>query len=36
MNQAARIRPDTLARIGDLAKYILDIDPSRRDMDARG
>jgi hypothetical protein len=35
MNQAARIRPDTVARIGDLAKYILDIDPGRREVDAR-
>ena len=26
-NQAARIRPDTLARIGTLARYILNIEP---------
>jgi ectoine hydroxylase-related dioxygenase (phytanoyl-CoA dioxygenase family) len=26
-NQAARIRPDTLGRIGPLAKYILNIGP---------
>jgi ectoine hydroxylase-related dioxygenase (phytanoyl-CoA dioxygenase family) len=25
INQAARIRPETLQRIGDLAKYVLDI-----------
>jgi hypothetical protein len=35
IDQEARIRPETLARIGDLAKYILDIDPGRRDVDAR-
>jgi ectoine hydroxylase-related dioxygenase (phytanoyl-CoA dioxygenase family) len=26
-NQAARIRPDTLGRIGALARYILNIEP---------
>ena len=25
-NQAERIRPETLERIGDLAKYLLDLD----------
>jgi Phytanoyl-CoA dioxygenase (PhyH) len=28
LNQAARIRPETLARIGDLTKYLLDLDPN--------
>jgi ectoine hydroxylase-related dioxygenase (phytanoyl-CoA dioxygenase family) len=28
VNQAARIRPDTMSRIGDLAKYLLDLEPS--------
>jgi hypothetical protein len=27
INQASRIRPETLQRIGDLAKYVLDIGP---------
>lgn len=27
INQAARIRPETLARIGDTAKYLLDLKP---------
>jgi hypothetical protein len=26
INQAARIRPETFQRIGDLAKFVLDID----------
>jgi ectoine hydroxylase-related dioxygenase (phytanoyl-CoA dioxygenase family) len=26
INQAARIRPETLGRIGDLAKYLLDLE----------
>jgi len=28
INQASRIRPETLQRIGDLAKYVLDIGPT--------
>jgi ectoine hydroxylase-related dioxygenase (phytanoyl-CoA dioxygenase family) len=28
VDQAARIRPETLRRIGDLAKYVLDIGPA--------
>ena len=28
INQAARIRPDTFRRIGDLAKYVLDVGPA--------
>jgi ectoine hydroxylase-related dioxygenase (phytanoyl-CoA dioxygenase family) len=27
LNQRARIRPETLARIGDLATYLLDVEP---------
>jgi ectoine hydroxylase-related dioxygenase (phytanoyl-CoA dioxygenase family) len=27
INQASRIRPETFQRIGDLAKYVLDIGP---------
>jgi ectoine hydroxylase-related dioxygenase (phytanoyl-CoA dioxygenase family) len=27
-NLAARMRPETLARIGGLAKYLLDLEPS--------
>ena len=29
-NQAARMRPETFARIGALAKYVLNVESSRR------
>lgn len=35
VNQAGRIRPDTLARIGGLAKYLLDVEPQRPASDER-
>jgi hypothetical protein len=34
-NQAARMRPETLARIGALAKYVLNVESQRPVPDAR-
>jgi ectoine hydroxylase-related dioxygenase (phytanoyl-CoA dioxygenase family) len=34
-NQAARMRPETLARIGDLAKYVLNVESEPRAPDTR-
>jgi ectoine hydroxylase-related dioxygenase (phytanoyl-CoA dioxygenase family) len=35
MNQAARMRPETFARIGALAKYVLNVEPHLPVPDAR-
>jgi ectoine hydroxylase-related dioxygenase (phytanoyl-CoA dioxygenase family) len=34
-NQKARMRPETFARIGSLAKYVLNVDPQLPVPDAR-
>src|SRR5262245_12815729 len=36
IDQAARVRPETLARIGDLAKYVLDVGPTAGPIAASG